>query len=103
MHKSSKEKQDPVKVLKAKTGPASLLNPKESDAFPEPQLSGFTQSEWKMPDVRSLSLREAMYKLKSLDLNIEYQGVGQVLKQTPKPSSMVNKGTACKLYLGEKS
>jgi len=59
-----------------------------------------TSGEWKMPDVRKLSLRDALLKLRDLNIDIEYKGVGQVKSQLPKPSILVTPKTKCILYLG---
>ena len=53
-----------------------------------------------MPDVRSLSLRDALLKLRDLNIEIEYKGVGEVKKQSPGPSTLVTPKTKCILYLG---
>ncbi|MFC1585179.1 penicillin-binding protein [Fibrobacterota bacterium] len=70
----------------------------------ERQAEGsFSRCEWRMPDVRSLSLRDALLKLKDLDVKIKYQGTGRVIMQSPAPAALVKKGTVCRLRLRWKS
>ena len=56
----------------------------------------------KMPDLKGLSLRDAMEIMGNIRVNVEYEGKGRVVSQSPKPEEMLQKGTTCKLTLKEK-
>ncbi len=53
-----------------------------------------------MPDLNNLTLREALLKLKYLNVDVEYQGSGKVIKQEPAIGSPVVPGHKCILTLG---
>jgi cell division protein FtsI/penicillin-binding protein 2 len=48
-----------------------------------------------MPEVRGFSMRKAMTVLRQAGLKIQIQGSGKVIWQSPKPGSILNKGSTC--------
>ncbi len=56
----------------------------------------------KMPDLNGLSLRDAMEIMGNIRVNVEYEGKGRVVAQSPKPEEELHKGTICKLTLKER-
>ena len=56
----------------------------------------------KMPDLKGLSLRDAMEIMGNIRVNVEYEGKGRVVAQSPKPEELLQKGTTCKLTLKER-
>lgn len=56
----------------------------------------------KMPDLNGLSLRDAMEIMGNIRVNVEYEGKGRVVAQSPKPEEELRKGTICKLTLKER-
>ena len=48
-----------------------------------------------MPEVRGFSMRKAMTVLRQAGLKIQIQGSGKVTWQSPKPGSILNKGSTC--------
>ena len=48
-----------------------------------------------MPEVRGFSMRKAMTVLRQAGLKIQIQGSGKVIWQSPKPGSILNKGSKC--------
>lgn len=56
----------------------------------------------KMPDLKGLSLRDAMEIAGNFRMNVEYTGKGRVVAQSPKPEEVLRKGQICKLTLKEK-
>lgn len=57
----------------------------------------------KMPDLKGLSLKDALEVLGSIRMNVEYSGLGRVVSQSPKADEVLQKGTICKLTLKERS
>lgn len=57
----------------------------------------------KMPDLKGLSLKDALEVLGSIRMNVEYSGLGRVISQSPKADEVLQKGTICKLTLKERS
>ncbi|MBF0430372.1 MAG: transpeptidase family protein [Fibrobacteria bacterium] len=53
----------------------------------------------RMPDLRGISLRNALSQLRFMDVQVRYKGVGQVVKQSPAPGVKVKKGNVCRLTL----
>ncbi len=53
-----------------------------------------------MPDLNNNTLREALLKLKSLGLEIEYTGSGRIIRQEPMVGAPVKQGQKCVLTLG---
>ena len=56
----------------------------------------------KMPDLRGLSLKDALEIAGSIRMNVEYSGMGHVVSQFPKEGEELRKGQVCKLTLKEK-
>ena len=56
----------------------------------------------KMPDLKGLSLRDAMEIMGNIRVNVEYEGKGRVVAQSPSPEEVLEKGTTCKLTLKER-
>ena len=56
----------------------------------------------KMPDLKGLSLRDAMEIMGNIRVNVEYEGKGRVVAQSPLPEEDLRKGTVCKLKLKER-
>ena len=56
----------------------------------------------RMPDLNGLSLRDAMEIMGNIRVNVEYEGKGRVVAQSPKPEEELRKGTICKLTLKER-
>ena len=56
----------------------------------------------KMPDLKGLSLRDAMEIMGNIRVNVEYEGKGHVVAQSPLPEEELRKGTICKLKLKER-
>ncbi|MBC8467648.1 MAG: transpeptidase family protein [Candidatus Marinimicrobia bacterium] len=48
-----------------------------------------------MPEVRGFSMRKVMTSIQEADLKLKIQGSGIVFWQSPKPGTVVNKGTTC--------
>ena len=48
-----------------------------------------------MPEVRGFSMRKAMTALRQAGLKIKIQGSGKVAWQSPKPGTILNKGSTC--------
>ena len=58
-------------------------------------------SRLKMPDLKGLSLREAMKVLKDRDLNIDVKGSGWIVKQFPGAGEFLDQHHKCELLLEE--
>lgn len=56
----------------------------------------------KMPDLKGLSLRDALEVMGSIRMNVEYSGKGRVVAQEPKADEALHKGAICKLTLKER-
>ncbi len=56
-----------------------------------------------MPDLRNLSLRDAIIRLKDFEVEVNYSGIGNVVTQSPAPNSKVSRGIKCTLKLGQSS
>lgn len=54
----------------------------------------------KMPDVRGMSLRDALYVLENSGLQVRFSGSGRVLEQSQAPGFRIIKGTTINLRLG---
>jgi len=72
----------------------------EGDAGLVLTLGNVTAS--KMPDLNGLSLRDAMEIMGNIRVNVEYEGKGRVVAQSPKPEEELRKGTICRLTLKER-
>lgn len=66
-----------------------------SRVISKPIASGARQ----IPDVRGVSLREAIATLESKDYSVSFKGVGYVYAQTPAPGTTAGPGTKVKLLL----
>ncbi len=53
-----------------------------------------------MPDLSEDTLRDALYKIKDLGLDVEYNGSGRVIRQEPPAGVPVKAGEKCLLTLG---
>jgi cell division protein FtsI/penicillin-binding protein 2 len=60
---------------------------------------GFLDSRT-MPDLTNNTLRDALLKLKSLGLEVEYTGAGRIIRQEPAMGKTVRPGQRCVLTLG---
>lgn len=60
-----------------------------------------TLERQKMPDLKGLSLRDALVQLGKLSGTVEYEGVGRVKKQTPKANAEIKHGEKFNLVLSE--
>lgn len=56
----------------------------------------------KMPDMKGLSLKDALEIAGNIRMNVEYTGKGRVVAQSPKADEVLRKGQICKLTLKEK-
>jgi cell division protein FtsI (penicillin-binding protein 3) len=54
----------------------------------------------KMPDVRHMGSRDALYLLGNMDLNVKIRGVGKVQEQSPAPGSTIRKKQTVYIRLG---
>ena len=50
-----------------------------------------------MPDIKGLSIRDALNKISNLYLNISISGSGTVVYQEPVPGERISKGKKCKI------
>ena len=55
-----------------------------------------------MPDLKGLSLKDALEIAGNIRMSVEYTGMGRVVSQTPKVGETLHKGQICKLTLKEK-
>lgn len=55
-----------------------------------------------MPDLVGLSLRKSLRLLRGIPLNIQIEGTGQVVEQSPKPGTSLKGVASCKLVLASK-
>jgi cell division protein FtsI/penicillin-binding protein 2 len=53
-----------------------------------------------MPDLSDRTLRDALYLLKDSGLEVQYEGAGRVIRQTPPPGAPVKAGQKCLITLG---
>lgn len=53
-----------------------------------------------IPDVRGMTMRDAIFLLENRGLKVDYQGNGRVLKQSQQPGNKVIKGSKINLQLG---
>lgn len=57
----------------------------------------------KMPNLKGLSLKDALEIAGNFRMNVEYTGKGRVVAQSPKADEVLRKGQVCKLTLKERS
>ena len=55
-----------------------------------------------MPDLKGLSLKDALEIAGNIRMNVEYTGMGRVVSQSPKVGETLHKGQICKLTLKER-
>ncbi|MGQ9619641.1 MAG: penicillin-binding protein [Bacteroidales bacterium] len=53
-----------------------------------------------VPDVRGMTLRDALYLLENSGLRVEYSGIGRVRKQEPEHGAVIRNGMVVSLVLG---
>ena len=56
----------------------------------------------KVPNLKGLSLKDALEIAGNIRMNVEYTGMGRVVSQFPKEGEVLRKGEVCKLTLKEK-
>jgi len=56
----------------------------------------------KMPNLKGLSLKDALEVMGNIRVNVEYTGKGRVVSQFPSADEVLKKGTICKLTLKER-
>ena len=56
----------------------------------------------KMPDLKGLSLKDALEIAGNIRMNVEYSGMGRVVSQSPKAGEPLRRGQICMLTLKEK-
>jgi cell division protein FtsI (penicillin-binding protein 3) len=61
------------------------------------RLVGVTLKEGLVPDVRGMSLRDAVYLLENSGLRVRYSGKGRVLRQSPEHGARVYEGSVVSL------
>jgi len=61
------------------------------------RLVGVSLKEGLVPDVRGMSLRDAVYLLENSGLRVRYSGKGRVLRQSPEHGARVYEGTVVSL------
>jgi cell division protein FtsI/penicillin-binding protein 2 len=59
-------------------------------------------SQSKMPDLKGLSLRDALDVMGNSRASVEYTGKGRVAEQFPEPETPLSRGQICKLVLKER-
>lgn len=63
------------------------------------KLADVKQQKGLVPDVRGMSLRDAIYLLESNGLNVRHQGKGKVLRQSPQHGARYHEGETVSLEL----
>ena len=63
------------------------------------KLDGFSARRGLMPDVRGMGLRDALYVLRNLNLDVTVHGRGAVIKQDVAPGAAVKEGTKVTIEL----
>ncbi len=61
------------------------------------RLAGIKIQEGLIPDVRGMSLRDAIYVLENSGLRVQYSGKGRVLRQAPQPGARYSEGSVVSL------
>jgi cell division protein FtsI (penicillin-binding protein 3) len=62
-------------------------------------LTGVKLQHGLVPDVRGMSLRDAIYLLENTGLRVRYSGKGRVLRQSPEHGALYNEGTVVSLEM----
>jgi cell division protein FtsI (penicillin-binding protein 3) len=63
------------------------------------RLVGVTPKEGQVPDVRGMTLRDAMYLLENSGLRVKFNGKGRVRKQSPEHGAKIYEGSMVSLDL----
>jgi cell division protein FtsI (penicillin-binding protein 3) len=63
------------------------------------RLAGIKQVNGLVPDVRGMSLRDAIYLLENSGLRVRYSGKGRVLRQSPEHGARYNEGSVVSLEM----
>jgi len=63
------------------------------------RLAGVKLEQGLVPDVRGMSLRDAIYLLENSGLRVKYSGKGRVLRQSPEHGARYNEGTIVSLVM----
>ena len=63
------------------------------------RLVGVSLKEGLVPDVRGMSLRDAVYLLENSGLKVRYSGKGKVLRQSPQHGARISEGSVVSLDL----
>jgi cell division protein FtsI (penicillin-binding protein 3) len=63
------------------------------------RLVGVTPQQGQVPDVRGMSLRDAMYLLENSGLRVKFNGKGRVRKQSPEHGAKIYEGSVVSLDL----
>jgi len=53
-----------------------------------------------IPDVRGMTMRDALFLLENRGMQVDYEGTGRVVRQSQRPGNKVVKGSSIKLQLG---
>ena len=62
-------------------------------------LAGIKIQEGLVPDVRGMSLRDAIFLLENTGLRVKVNGKGKVLRQSPEHGARYNEGTIVSLEM----
>ena len=63
------------------------------------RLTGVKLQNGLVPDVRGMSLRDAMFLLENAGLRVRYSGKGKVLRQLPEHGARYNAGSVVSLEM----
>jgi cell division protein FtsI (penicillin-binding protein 3) len=63
------------------------------------RLAGIKEQRGLVPDVRGMSLRDAVYLLENSGIRVRYSGKGRVLRQSPEHGSRYSEGTVVSLEM----
>jgi cell division protein FtsI/penicillin-binding protein 2 len=105
MAKSAPEGEDasalPVSAA-VEAGPADSQGTRKAGlADPVAALTaGEGKGNGSMPDLSEHTLRDALFRLKDLGLDVEYDGAGRVIRQLPPAGARIKPGQKCVLTLG---
>ena len=76
--------------------PKSVINNKD---LIDLSTNGILTNKMKVPELRGLSLRKAIFTLNENKLKFNVDGSGKVIWQSPKPGSLVSKGSTISMGL----
>ena len=96
----SKSKNCPV-VFEGEGNRVVSVRRDKADSLSLVLTLGTVEAE-KMPDMRGLSLKDALEIAGNIRMNVEYSGMGRVVSQSPKAGEPLRKGQICMLTLKEK-